>query len=453
MTIGIGITTYNRYPVFKKTYEQIRKLMPNGAKLFVVDDCSTFKVPEANLRFEKNRGIAAAKNACLAALDDCDYIFLFDDDTYPLVKDWHLPYIKSELDHAMMIFPHLADGTSTNNRIIKNKDGQIWYQNPCGNMLFVTKKCIETVGGMDEGYGQWGGEHQDISQRIFNNGLTPHPFIDIANSTRLFYSHDYHQTAERSVPKEVRKKCIKKVMPKLNAAFKSKEFIPYKQMKGRVITTLFTGVPDPQRGTKWEYDRSLIQPLVNSVINLEEDPIPMTFLSDCIPEQRGIIDVVSVECTMNPYLQRWVSILEYLKEVKEDYVFCVDATDVLMLNNPFKENLGNYLWVGDEPGTLNNEWLIKYHSQTLFHNFFKTHANKPLLNAGLLGGRKQVVQSFLERMVWYIQNNEIIFSDMALFNYILYTEFADKIRHGRKVNTIFKAYDTINKHGSWFSHK
>lgn len=453
MTIGIGITTYNRYPVFKNTYKQILKLMPEGAKLFVVDDCSKFKVPEANLRFERNQGIAAAKNACIAALEDCDYVFLFDDDTHPLVNDWHLPYIYSGLNHAMMIFPRLADGTSTNNRLVKQGKGFVAYQNPCGNMLFLTKKCIETVGGMDIGYGQWGGEHQNLSERIFNSGLTPFPFMDVVDSTKLFYSHDYHQTAERSVPKEVRKKLIKQVMPKLLAAKGSKEFIPYKPMKGRVITTYFTGVPDPQRNAKWEFKRESIQPLINSVINMEEETIPLTFLSDCIPEQKGVIDVINTACEINPYLQRWVSILDYLKGAKEDYVFCVDATDVLMLNNPFKENLGNYLWVGDEPGTINNEWLIKHHKQPLFESFFKTHKNKPLLNAGVIGGRKCVVEAFLTRLVWHINNQDIVFSDMALFNYVLYTEFAEQIRHGRKVTTIFKAYDAINKNGSFFKHK
>jgi glycosyltransferase involved in cell wall biosynthesis len=459
MTIGIGLTTYNRYPVFKKTYEQLLKFLPDNSRVFIVDDCSDFVVPEASLRFETNMGIAAAKNACLSALDDCDFIFLLDDDTYPKIKDWHLPYINSGLNHAMMIFNRLSDGTSTNNRIIKNKDGLVWYQNPCGNMLFFSKKAIETVGGMDVGYGQWGGEHQGISERIYNNGLTPHPFIDVVDSTNLFYSHDYYQSCERSVPKEIRKQCIKRVLPKLKLEKNSKAFIPYRPMTGRIITTYFTGADDPQRGKKWESSIVDIVPLMESIaVNA-----PLTIINDSLysmntsPYKRNSvgcnvdIHYKSVRCLINPYLQRWVSILEYLKEVKEDYVFCVDATDVEMLNNPFKENLGNYLWVGDEPSTINNEWLIKHHNQPLFESFFKTHKNKPLLNAGVIGGRKCIVEAFLTRLVWYIQNHEILFSDMALFNYVLYTEFAEQVKHGRKVTNVFKSY---NKCGDfWFAHK
>jgi glycosyltransferase involved in cell wall biosynthesis len=462
MKISISITTHNRYEVFKETYDNILKFLPERATLVVVDDASDIPCKEATFRFDKNVGIAKAKNKAFELMGDADFYFCFDDDCYSKVKDWHLPYINSGLNHAMMIFPKLANGLSTNNKLIKSVGGLSYFQHPCGCMLFYTRKCLDVVGGMDEKYGIWGFDHVDLSLRIFNNGLTPHPFIDVANSLQLFHSHDYYVTVDRSVSATVRKQHIKINTPKFNASKSSKEFIPYKEMTGRIITTYFTGVADPQRDEKWKPNVRSLFPLLDSIYNHSESQV--TILNDSLfySVKMGVDDVAigksewlfkPTECTMNPYLQRWVSILEYLKEVKKDYVFCVDATDVKMLNNPFKENLGNYLWVGDEPGTIKNEWLIKHHNQALFKDFFKTHANKPLLNAGILGGRKLIVQSFLERMVWYIQNHEIIFSDMALFNFLLYTEFADKVKHGRKVNTIFKAYDTINKHGSWFSHK
>jgi len=453
MTIGIGLTTHNRYDVFKNSYVQILRHMPKEARLFVVDDASKVPVPEADLRFETNVGIAAAKNACIAALDDCDYIFLFDDDTFCKVPNWHLPYINSGLNHAMMIFPRLANGQSTNNRLIKTVGNLRYFASPCGNMLFFTKEAIQTVGGMDVGYGTWGGEHESMSQRIFNNGLTPHPFIDVKESLSLFYSHDYHLSCPRSVSTEVRKEQIKKIIPKLQSEKKSKEFIPYKEMTGMVITTYFTGFEDPQRGEKWEPNITDIDPLFVSILSHCEKPLVV--LTDSFPYlKKGIrAEFVQTECTMNPYLQRWVSILEYIETVKEDYVFCVDATDVEMLRNPFKDNLGNYIWVGDEPSTINNEWLKKHHSQPLFDKFLKTHANKPLLNAGVLGGRTSVVKSFLERMVWYIKNHEILYSDMLLFNFVLYAEFPEAIKHGRECTNVFKSYSVNPKHNSYFKHK
>lgn len=459
MRIGIGITTYNRYEVFKHSYHEIKKYLPKGAKLVVVDDCSDIPVKEATFRFSENVGIAAAKNKCFELLEGSDYIFLFDDDTYPINEGWHFPYISSGLNHAMMIWDKLASGVSTNNKLLKKIGGLHYYKNPCGCLLFYTKKCLDLVGGMDTGFGQWGGEHQDLSQRIYNNGLIPYPFIDIANSRDYFYAHDYYVSCERSVPSHVRKKSVPVVMRKLQQGKTSKEFIPYREMTGRIISTYFTGVEDPQRGKKWEPNYNDFAGLLTSAAG-----VPVSILCDCksllldlnstiTPNGHKLYgaDIIPTECKVNPYLQRWISILEYLKEVKEDYVFCVDATDVQMINNPFVENMGNYLWVGDEPSTIRNEWLIKHHNVPLFKDFFRRYAGMPLLNAGVIGGRKCVIEAFLKRMVWFIQNEDIGFSDMGLFNYLLYTEFKEKIRHGRKVTNVFKSYKITGK--EWFSHK
>src|SRR5690606_10124331 len=81
--IGVGITTHNRPEIFAKTLAEMRKHLPPGAKLVVVDDASKEPVAEADYRFEENAGIARAKNKCLELLDGCEHIFLFDDDCYP----------------------------------------------------------------------------------------------------------------------------------------------------------------------------------------------------------------------------------------------------------------------------------------------------------------------------------------------------------------------------------
>ncbi len=101
MKIGIGITTHNRPQVFRHTLRNVLKFAPRGAKVLVVDDASTDTVREATYRFDVNAGIARAKNKCLELLEDCDHIFLFDDDTYPIKKGWEQPYIDSAEPHLM----------------------------------------------------------------------------------------------------------------------------------------------------------------------------------------------------------------------------------------------------------------------------------------------------------------------------------------------------------------
>src|SRR5690606_11244947 len=78
--IGIGITTRNRPEALKTTLENVRKHFPPGARLVVVDDASEKPVPEADFRFPRNVGIARAKNKCLKMLQDCEHLFLLDDD-------------------------------------------------------------------------------------------------------------------------------------------------------------------------------------------------------------------------------------------------------------------------------------------------------------------------------------------------------------------------------------
>jgi glycosyltransferase involved in cell wall biosynthesis len=457
MTIGIGLTTRNRYETFKKTYDSIIKFMPPNAKFVVIDDCSDIPVKEAAFRFEENVGIARAKNKAIELLEGCEHIFLADDDFEILKDSWWLPYISSGINHMSYTFDKLHDGRTNGNTLLKRREGYNVYQNPCGVLLYFTKKCFEVVGGMNTEYGLYGYDHVDLSIRIKNAGLTPYSFMDIPNSSEYFRSADFYKEVNSSVPPSIRGAEIKRNKFLYQKSLRSKEFIPYKEMTGRVITTYFTGVEDPQRGHMWQPDVDVLTPLVNSVKDSQITVISNCLLSEQVNGKHYYYnepigcEIKYSQCKKNPYFQRWISILEYLKEVKEDYVFCVDATDVVMLNNPFKENLGNYLWVGDETGTIRNEWLQNNHNTPMLNEFFKKYRNMPLLNAGIVGGRKNIVEAFVKRMVWHIENSECGSFDMGIFNYVLYTEFASQIKHGRKVNTPFKSYSKTG--ASWFAHK
>src|SRR5690606_30128745 len=105
-TIGIGITTYGRPDVLEKCLANMKAFLPPDAYVVVIDDASPepVRVPEwvdHVVRHETNKGIAASKNACLVALEGCDHIFLFDDDTWPKVDEWWVPYVDSPEPHLM----------------------------------------------------------------------------------------------------------------------------------------------------------------------------------------------------------------------------------------------------------------------------------------------------------------------------------------------------------------
>lgn len=188
--VGIGITTYNRPEVFAKTLAEIKRYLPNGAKLVVVDDCSVIPCPDATHRFEVNKGAATAKNKCFELLQDCEHIFLFDDDTYPIVKGWELPYIESGYNHLNYTFKyHKAE-----------INGIMVCDNPNGCMMYFRRQVLDKVGGFDTTFGKYGYWHGSMSCRIYNAGLTPFPFMDVKDSDRLFYSGDKEGSVTTSRP-------------------------------------------------------------------------------------------------------------------------------------------------------------------------------------------------------------------------------------------------------------
>jgi glycosyltransferase involved in cell wall biosynthesis len=449
-SIAICITTHNRYSVFKRSFSEWHKYKPDNADIFVVDDSSEFPVPEATLRFNENVGIAAAKNACFRLSENYDHIFLVDDDVFPIVDKWWEPYIKSGENHLMLIFEKLHNGAYNGNAKIKQIGNLTAYKNPCGCMLYYKNICLKTVGGMDEKYGIWGFEHVDLSRRIHNAGLTSSPYMDVTNSKDLFHAHDYYLSVERSVSSKVRGEHIKKNQKAFNDSAKSKEYIPYKQLKNTLITTYFTGVADPQRGVKWKKDIKSLDPLINSLAGET-----LVVLHDCFTAKEtkvypDNVRFIKVKTSKNPYFQRWESIYDHLKQYEYRHVFCVDATDVVMLRSPFKAQLGEYLYVGDEPETIANKWLQKHHDTPMLNEFYKEHQSSKLLNAGILGGQHRDVMSFIGQLVEYFKG-DVGFSDMGIFNYLCYNQGIAPIMHGRKVNTIFKSFKANDI--SWFQHK
>lgn len=211
MKIAVGITTTpNRIELFGNTF---LKLVENSPKSF------SFKI----FNDENYEGIAQAKNKCLAMCmeTDPDYVIILDDDIYPLVKNWHLPYIESGLHHAMYIFDR-DSGQKFSNGTYKE------YVLPRGCLLFFTRYCIDTAGGFDERFKGWGYDHAELSRRIFNMELTPAPYIDIPNSTGLFYSHDEHKTCQSSVSNTNRLRGIKNNQALFNETQHSNQFVNYK---------------------------------------------------------------------------------------------------------------------------------------------------------------------------------------------------------------------------------
>lgn len=460
MKVAISITTHNRYDVFLKTYKSIKKYLPKGARLVVIDDGSEIPVQEADFRFETAQGIAAAKNKSFELMGDADYYFCFDDDVQVIKKDWHLPYIESGINHLCFTFAKHADGTPNGRGFIKTENGISYYRSPCGCMLFFTRACLYKVGGMDEDYGRWSMEHCGLSMRIHNAGLTKYPFMDIANSLDYFSSEDYHKSCVRSVPTAERMALIRKNQMKYQREIKSSSYIPFKQQTGVVLTTYLTGCVDPQRGQKWEADIEQVRTLSESV---KKHNTKLVVLNDCFGSKEIISfnDSINYDINFqhaastyynNPYFWRWLEYREYLKHNKADNVFLTDCNDVELLRHPFRTIQPGKLYVGWEKEFIGCQWMLNHHKSNFSQTFIRCNMKTPLLNAGVIGGRYDIVMEFLDRicdMIGILPELSLEDTDMSLFNWVLYSHFNGRFEAGPSVTTTFKAFDYKNKQAIW----
>lgn len=450
MQIKVAITTHNRNDIFSESYKNWIRYLPKNAELFVVDDGSTIPVKEATFRFEDAQGISVAKNKCFEIMGEADFYFLVDDDIYPITKNWWKPYVESGINHLCLGFDKFSNGKSNGHQLIKSDVYFNYWKEPCGLMMMFTPICLEKAGGMDIRYKKWGGEHQDLSQRIHNMGLTPYPFMDVKNSMKYFYSYDQDQSAERSVDADTRRRSFNSNRQLLAREAKSLNYFPFKPLEDVYITTLFNHIIDPQRGEKWNADENVLNTLISSL-----DGAKLIVLTDSFDgESQNNVHFISVKTTSNnPYWQRWISIKEHLENHKYNKVFICDGTDVVRLRDPFPHLQPGRIYLGDEQSqTIRNRWIMSNHPAAIYQKMYSIGALWRLLNAGLCGGYQDIVLKFTSLLVdHYIEYGQNDYTDMAGFNFIAYLHFKTAIVNGRQVNNLFKSY--ADNSVCWFKHK
>lgn len=225
--IGIGISTRDRYRVFRDSLTKWTEHTPDNIKLVIIDDASAIAVKEASFRFSRNVGIARSKNKALELLDDCEHIFLADDDVYPKRGDWWKPYIEAGVDHLCFTFPSVANGGMTS-KILAETDSTVVWSHPRGCFMYIHHRVLDTVGGLNTRYDKWGYEHKDWSNRIHNAGLTDHPYMDVKDSSKYLYSMDQTGQVATTTPKRQQKLYLARGAEEYKKSLTSKEYMEYK---------------------------------------------------------------------------------------------------------------------------------------------------------------------------------------------------------------------------------
>lgn len=212
MKIGIGVTTRNRAAVLENCLDHIRAYKPysdkdNECRIVIVDDGSSPSCEPLVKRYgfdyiyhPERKGIAAAKNACLKHLEDCDYIFLFDDDCWPTKDGWYAIYIGASATSGIQHFnflSHRHHGLAREKKVDNLYTGQTYHIQTMGilggPLLFLTKEVINKVGAFNPNYKVYGWEHVGYTVRIHRAGLTKGygMFLHVREAEEYIYSSDY----------------------------------------------------------------------------------------------------------------------------------------------------------------------------------------------------------------------------------------------------------------------
>lgn len=179
-TIGIGVTTTpNRSYLVDEWLKEFEKVKPENYHLHIYEDFHY-------------KGVAYSKNQNLKSLQGCDYIFLFDDDCYPIKENWTEFFINSKENHLLYLADyHFKLGEIKNIELFKD----------CGGVfMYFTKETFLKVGYFNPEYSQYGFEHAGLSHRIYRAGLTHSPYQQLKRTKDYLFSYDYQSAIQSSIP-------------------------------------------------------------------------------------------------------------------------------------------------------------------------------------------------------------------------------------------------------------
>ena len=438
---GVAITTRNRPAQLQKTIDQYRKHTPVGIPIIVVDDASDTP-PVSDFRFDTNVGIAAAKNKCIQLLlaAGVHHLFLSDDDAYPIADNWWQPYIDSPEPHLFAVFP-TPTTKSSKIEILHQDSRHTAYHATRGYFLYLERRVVDRVGGFDTRFKN-AFEHVEYSNRIHNAGFTTWPYQDITGSEKLIFCEDSNRGNKSVIPDQIRRAGEEVGRRILADCDGRSDYVPF-GTRDIVLSCLFTSQPDPQRGQHLKPDPTQAATLLKSL-----NGVDTVILCDFPTEHPNFRQV---DGGLSPYIQRWISYRHYLTQHPEvRFVWCVDATDVESLQNPFSGMQPGTLYCGWENQIVGCTWMRDNHQCA----WIDANADKTLLNAGVVGADRETMLTFCSKIIalWSAaaaRGQADKAGDMAYFNQAAYS--MTNIVTGPRITTLFKA-NQRSDHALW-KHK
>ena len=144
--------------------------------------------------------------------------------------------------------------------------------------------------------------------------------------------------------------------------------------------------------------------------------------------------------------ERHFLVREFLSSIDDPYVFITDGSDVAFRRDPFTlvraAGAQRRLFVGREKHRI---LFCKCVRQEMRRQFGKVwHPLRPVLNPGILGGRREFVLEALDRICELIDSlgSNIVTSDMCIVNRALHSSFRpDELVTGLPLHSRFKGWE------------
>lgn len=132
-----------------------------------------------------NVGISVNKSVAMMNLQECDHVFLLEDDFMPVKKGWDTLYLNVHNESKLGLLNYCPKGVSEAEtrpkRVIRYRSGTIIYEHThVAQIMSITKPAMNRVGALDPQYQGYGFEHCDYTRRCMLAGLFPRagfPFL------------------------------------------------------------------------------------------------------------------------------------------------------------------------------------------------------------------------------------------------------------------------------------
>lgn len=231
---------------------------------------------------------------------------------------------------------------------------------------------------------------------------------------------------------------------------------------GVVLTCLFTTMPDPLapldpgRKKYWEPDLHIADTLLKSlqgeeVVVFHDSLVIRNDLKDLSSSPALVPVITTAPCAT---LQRWISYRQWLLAHSEvALAWCVDINDTECLAPDRLWNLTpGVLYCGCEPSPMGIGWMLDNHPAS--HDWIVEHADQPLLNAGVVGGDRDILLEFMDRLLGFweqglAEGKQDTVGDMGYFCRAAYSMPHEA---GPHITTEFWKFDRTNT-TAIFRHK